>query len=93
MILSQRTRKTANWNCSAPHGAGRLMSRKAAFARLSLEEYKAEMREIYSTCVTFDTLDESPMAYKTMDEIVRQIGPTAEIVDRIQPVYNFKAAE
>ena len=82
-----------DWNCSAPHGTGRLMSRKAAFARLSLEEYKAEMQDIYSTCVTFDTLDESPMAYKTMDEIVHQIGPTAEIVDRIQPVYNFKAAE
>ena len=82
-----------DWNCSAPHGAGRLMSRKAAFRKLSLEEYKAEMQEIYSTCVTFDTLDESPMAYKTMDEIVRQIGPTAEIIDRIKPVYNFKAAE
>ena len=82
-----------DWNCSAPHGAGRLMSRKAAFARLSLEEYKAEMQEIYSTCVTLDTLDESPMAYKPMDEIVRQIGPTAEIVDRIRPIYNFKAAE
>ena len=82
-----------DWNCSAPHGAGRLMSRKAAFARLSLEEYKAEMQEIYSTCVTFDTLDESPMAYKSMDEIVRQIGPTAEIIDRIRPIYNFKAAE
>ena len=82
-----------DWNCSAPHGAGRLMSRKAAFAKLSLEEYKAEMQEIYSTCVTFDTLDESPMAYKSMDEIVRQIGPTAEIVDRIRPIYNFKASE
>lgn len=82
-----------DWNCSAPHGAGRLMSRKAAFASLSLEEYKTEMQEIYSTCVTFDTLDESPMAYKTMDEIVRQIGPTAEIIDHIRPIYNFKAAE
>ncbi len=86
-------RGNEDWNCSAPHGAGRLMSRKAAFAKLSLEEYKAEMQEIYSTCVAFDTLDESPMAYKTMDEIVRQIGPTAEIVDRIRPIYNFKAAE
>lgn len=82
-----------DWNCSAPHGAGRLMSRKAAFQKLSLEEYKAEMEEIYSTCVTFDTLDESPMAYKTMDEIVRNIGPTADIVERIRPIYNFKAAE
>ena len=82
-----------DWNCSAPHGAGRLMSRKAAFKSLSMEEYKAEMSGIYSTCVAEDTLDESPMAYKTMDEIVSQIGPTAEIVERIKPIYNFKAAE
>ena len=82
-----------DWNCSAPHGAGRLMSRKAAFQTLSLEEYKAEMEGIYSTCVAKDTLDEAPMAYKPMDEIVSQIGPTAEIVERIQPIYNFKAAE
>lgn len=81
------------WNCSAPHGAGRLMSRKAAFASLSMEEYKSEMEGIYSTCVVKDTLDESPMAYKTMDEIVSQIGPTAEIAERILPIYNFKAAE
>lgn len=82
-----------DWNCSAPHGAGRLMSRKDAFAKLSMEEYRSEMEGIFSTCVVEDTLDESPMAYKTMDEIVSQIGPTAEIVERIQPVYNFKAAE
>jgi RNA-splicing ligase RtcB len=82
-----------DWNCSAPHGAGRLMSRKDAFAKLSMEEYKTEMEGIYSTCVAEDTLDESPMAYKTMDEIVSQIGPTAEIVERILPIYNFKAAE
>ncbi len=82
-----------DWNCSAPHGAGRLMSRKTAFDSLSLEEYRQEMTGIYSTCVGKDTLDESPMAYKSMDEIVSQIGPTAEIVERIHPVYNFKAAE
>ncbi len=86
-------RGNEDWNCSAPHGAGRLMSRKAAFASLSMEEYKAEMEGIYSTCVVADTLDESPMAYKTMDEIISQIGPTAEIMERIRPVYNFKAAE
>ena len=81
------------WNCSAPHGAGRLMSRKDAFASLSLEEYKAEMEGVYSTCVAADTLDESPMAYKSLEEIVSQIGPTTEIVEHIRPVYNFKAAE
>ena len=82
-----------NWNCSAPHGAGRLMSRKAAFANLSVEQYKEEMQGIYSSCVNFDTLDESPMAYKPMDEIVNAITPTAEIVERITPIYNFKASE
>ncbi len=81
------------WNCSAPHGAGRLMSRKAAFDKLDMEEYRAEMAGVYSTCVVPDTLDESPMAYKGMDEIVSQIGPTAEIIANIKPVYNFKAAE
>ena len=69
------------------------MSRKAAFDALSLEEYREEMKNIFSTCVSQDTLDESPMAYKPMDEIIEQIGSTAEIVDRIRPVYNFKASE
>ena len=82
-----------DWNCSAPHGAGRLMSRRAAFNVLSMEEFKREMEGIYTTCVLPDTLDESPMAYKSMDEIIDQIGPTAEIVERIRPVYNFKAAD
>ena len=82
-----------DWNCSAPHGAGRLMSRRAAFGALSMEEFQKEMEGIYTTCVLPDTLDESPMAYKSMDEIVAQIGPTAEIIERIRPVYNFKAAD
>ena len=82
-----------DWNRSAPHGAGRLMSRKAAFSGLSLDEFRREMDGIYTTCVSVDTLDESPMAYKPMDEIVSQIGPTADVVEVIKPVYNFKAAE
>lgn len=86
-------RGNPDWNCSAPHGAGRLMSRKAAFRDLSMEGYRTQMEGIYSTCVVEDTLDESPMAYKTMDEIVEQIAPTAEIIETIKPVYNFKAAE
>ena len=81
------------WNCSAPHGAGRIMSRKQAFAQLSMDEYTAEMEGIWSSCVVSDTLDESPMAYKPLDEIVSEIGPTADIIERIRPVYNFKAAE
>ena len=82
-----------DWNCSAPHGAGRLMSRRAAFSTLSMEKFRKEMEGIYTTCVLPDTLDESPMAYKSMDEIVAQIGPTADIVGQIHPVYNFKAAD
>ena len=82
-----------DWNCSAPHGAGRLMSRKDAFHALSLEEYRQAMEGIYTTCVDRATLDEAPMAYKTMDEIVANITPTAQILQRITPVYNFKAAD
>ena len=82
-----------DWNCSAPHGAGRLMSRTAAFERLTMAEYEKEMEGIYTTCVVPDTLDESPMAYKGIDEIVENIEPTAEILCRIKPIYNFKAAE
>lgn len=82
-----------DWNCSAPHGAGRLMSRAAAFRQLSMEEYQAEMVGIFSTCVVKETLDESPMAYKSMDEIIAQITPTAGIIERIRPVYNFKASD
>lgn len=81
------------WNCSAPHGAGRLMSRSAAFQRLSMEEYRAEMAGIYTTCVLPDTLDESPMAYKSLDAIVGHLSPTADILCRIKPLYNFKASE
>ena len=83
----------SEWNNSAPHGAGRLMSRSAAFERLTMEEYQKEMAGIYTTCVNTSTLDESPMAYKNMDEIVANIEPTAEIIAHIKPIYNFKASE
>ena len=82
-----------DWNSSAPHGAGRLMSRSAAFERLTMAEYERQMAGIFSTCIVPDTLDESPMAYKSLEEIVENITPTAEIVCRIKPIYNFKAAE
>ncbi|MBP5211568.1 MAG: RtcB family protein, partial [Pyramidobacter sp.] len=82
-----------DWNCSAPHGAGRLMSRAAAFRSLSLDEYKNQMAGIYSTCISQDTLDESPMAYKSLNEIASAITPTARIITRVKPIYNFKAAE
>lgn len=82
-----------DWNNSAPHGAGRLMSRSAAFEKLTMEEYENQMEGIYTTCVNTSTLDESPMAYKNMDEIIENIQPTAEIIAHIKPIYNFKAAE
>jgi RNA-splicing ligase RtcB len=83
----------ADWNYSAPHGAGRIMSRTQAFASLNMDEYKRAMKGIYSTSVNKETLDESPMAYKKMDEIVANIKPTAAILKIIKPVYNYKAAE
>ncbi|MBQ1869515.1 MAG: RtcB family protein, partial [Treponema sp.] len=82
-----------DWNCSAPHGAGRVMSRTQARKGLSMDEFKAEMSGIWSSTVTKGTLDEAPMAYKTMDDIVANIGPTADIVNVIKPIYNFKAVD
>lgn len=81
------------WNFSAPHGAGRIMSRSTAFESLTMAEYEEQMKGVYSTCISPNTLDESPMAYKSMSEIVENIKPTAEIVCRIKPIYNFKATE
>ena len=79
------------WNCSAPHGAGRLMSRSEAKESFTVNEYKKQMEGIYTTSVGRGTLDECPMAYKPMEAIVDNIGPTAEIVSVIKPIYNFKA--
>ncbi len=78
------------WNCSAPHGAGRLMSRSEAREDLSLDEYKSEMNGVYSSCICDATLDESPMAYKDIDDITSRITPTVEIIKQIKPIYNFK---
>lgn len=80
-----------DWNCSAPHGAGRLLSRGEARATLTLSEFKKQMEGIYSTSVSRDTIDESPMAYKSVDDIVSNIGDTVDVIDRIKPIYNFKA--
>ncbi|MCL2635685.1 MAG: RtcB family protein, partial [Betaproteobacteria bacterium] len=83
----------AQWNYSAPHGAGRLMSRTKAFNTLSMDEFRAEMKGVFSTSVHRNTLDESPMAYKSMDEILSHIEPTVDVLERIRPIYNFKAGE
>ena len=86
-------RGNEEWNYSAPHGAGRVMSRKKAFETLSMEEYKTAMEGIYTTTANRETLDESPMAYKRMDDIIDAIREAVDIVEIIRPVYNFKAAE
>jgi len=82
-----------DWNCSAPHGAGRTMSRTAAKQSITLTEYEKSMKGIFSTTVNRNTLDEAPFAYKPMEEIIANIGDTAEVVKTIKPLYNFKAAE
>lgn len=81
------------WNFSAPHGAGRLMSRSQAKENISLEDFQKSMKGIYTTSVNTSTIDESPMAYKPMEEIIEQVKDTVDIVDIIKPVYNFKASE
>lgn len=80
-----------DWNCSAPHGAGRLMSRAKAKEKFTVSEFEQQMDGIYTTFVNQETLDECPMAYKSMDAITENIGPTVDILKIIKPVYNFKA--
>ncbi len=82
-----------DWNQSAPHGAGRLLSRGQAFATLTMEEFEKEMSGIFSTSINSNTLDESPMAYKKLEDIVDNIEPTVDIIKRIVPIYNFKASD
>ena len=81
------------WNQSAPHGAGRLMSRKEARNTIPMKDYKAAMKGIFTTCISKNTVDEAPMAYKSIDDIVKYIEQTADIVKVVKPVYNFKAEE
>lgn len=82
-----------DWNCSAPHGAGRIMSRAKAREVIDLDEFKEAMDGIYTTSVGADTLDEAPMVYKPMDEIIENIKDTVDILEIIKPVYNFKASD
>lgn len=81
-----------DWNYSAPHGAGRIMSRAKAREVVSLDEFKEAMDGIYTTSVGADTIDEAPMVYKPMDEIIENIEDTVDILEIIKPVYNFKAS-
>lgn len=82
-----------DWNYSAPHGAGRLMSRAKAKAEISLEEFENSMKDIFTTSVNTGTLDESPMAYKSINDILNNINDTVTVNEIIKPVYNFKASE
>ena len=81
-----------DWNCSGPHGAGRLMSRKEAQKAISMNDFKVSMAGIYTTSVNEGTLDESPMAYKNAQEIIEAVKDTIDIVSIIKPIYNFKAS-
>lgn len=80
-----------DWNCSAPHGAGRMMSRAEAFRILSMDDFRTSMDGIYSETVNEQTIDEAPMVYKPKDEIIANISETVDIINIIKPVYNFKA--
>ena len=82
-----------DWNCSAPHGAGRLYSRSQAKQSFTVSEFKKQMKGIYTTSVSEQTLDECPMAYKSFEDIAGNIGDTVEVNEVIKPIYNFKAGE
>lgn len=82
-----------DWNCSAPHGAGRLMSRKQAKEQLKVDEFEKSMEGIYTTSISEGTLDEAPMAYKPKESILKFIGETVDVLEVIRPIYNFKAEE
>ena len=82
-----------DWNCSAPHGAGRSMSRSKAKKDLKLDDFKKSMSGIYTSCVSENTIDEAPMAYKDANMIIDEIGDTVEILKKLKPIYNFKASE
>ena len=88
-----RGKGNADWNYSAPHGAGRIMSRSAAKSKISMEDFKKSMEGVYSTTVCKETLDESPQSYKDPEEIRRLIEPTVDIIKRIKPIINIKAAD
>ena len=86
-------RGNLEWNYSAPHGAGRLMSRGAARETLSMEAYTEAMKGIYTTSVNPSTIDEAPMAYKSLEDIIDVIRDSVDVVDIMKPIYNFKASD
>ena len=81
------------WNYSAPHGAGRVMSRATAKQTVNMDEYREAMKGIYTTSVNENTIDEAPMVYKSLDDIIDVINESVDIIEVIKPVFNFKASE
>jgi RNA-splicing ligase RtcB len=81
----------SDWNFSAPHGAGRLMSRTQAKKEIDINDFYSTMKDVYSTSIGISTLDEAPQAYKSMDEIMKNITDTVDIVSILKPLYNYKA--
>lgn len=90
-ILLGKGLGSTDWNCSAPHGSGRVMKREDVRKAFTVSDFKAQMKGIYSSCIGKDTLDEAPFAYRSMEEIREAIGQTVRIDQVIRPVYNFKA--
>lgn len=86
-------KENPEWNYSAPHGAGRLMSRSKAKETLDMEAYRESMKGIYTTSVNEDTIDEAPMAYKSLEDIIDVIKESVDIIDIMKPVFNFKASD
>lgn len=92
-IILGRGLGNEDWNCSAPHGAGRIMSRKKAKESVTVSAFKKEMEGIHCTCVNPDTIDESPFAYRDIEDILEVIGDTIKVEKILKPIYNFKASE
>lgn len=90
-IIIGKGKGNPDWNYSAPHGAGRILSRSKAKEQISLNDFEKSMENVFSTCVKQSTLDEAPQAYKPIEDIVNNIGDTVTIIDVMKPIYNFKA--
>lgn len=90
-IILGRGKGNSDWNYSAPHGAGRILSRGQAKQQITLDEFEESMKDVFTTCVGKSTLDEAPQAYKPIGDIINNIGETIDIIDILKPVYNFKS--
>jgi RNA-splicing ligase RtcB len=86
-----RGKGNPDWNYSAPHGAGRLLSRSKAKELLDMDTFKEQMKDVYTTSVSTSTKDEAPNAYKPIEDIISNIGETVDIIEKIKPIYNFKS--